>query len=81
LRYISRDKIKYIGILSRLRKLDVPEDIEYFISLSGPEPQRTMLQKKMMELLDHWKGRLLLRAGLRKAQKTTAVIDSGFTAS
>jgi len=62
-RYISADKIKYIGILSHVQKIDVPEDIEYFISLSGAEPQRTILQEKIISQLDQLDGRIVIAGG------------------
>ena len=46
LRYIPKNKIKYIGILSQLKKHDVRKNIDYFVSLSGPEKTRDMLEKK-----------------------------------
>jgi len=64
LRYVHKDKIKYIGILSHLRKLDVAGDVDYFISISGPEPQRTVLQKKMMELADQLDGKVVIAGGI-----------------
>jgi uncharacterized protein (TIGR00661 family) len=64
LRYVSRDKIKYIGILSHLKKLDVVEDIDYFISVSGPEPQRTILQEEMVELAGQLEGKVVIAAGI-----------------
>lgn len=64
LRYIHKDRIKYIGILSHLRKRNVTEDIDYFISISGPEPQRTVLQKKMMELVGQLEGKVVVACGI-----------------
>jgi uncharacterized protein (TIGR00661 family) len=63
LRYINRDKIKYIGILSHVKKTDVAEDIEYFISLSGPEPQRTVFEKKILSQLNHLSGKIVIAGG------------------
>lgn len=63
LRYISRDKIKYIGILSHLKKTGIAEDIEYFISLSGPEPQRTVFEKKILSQLNHLSGKIVIAGG------------------
>jgi uncharacterized protein (TIGR00661 family) len=64
LRYLDKDKIKYIGILSRLKKQDVAEDIDYFISISGPEPQRTVLHKKMIELSTQLDGQVVIAGGI-----------------
>ena len=72
LRYVSKDKIKYIGILSRLKKLDVAEDIEYFISVSGPEPQRTVFQKKMIELSSQLEGKVVIAGGIPEGAATSS---------
>lgn len=63
LRYISKEKIKYIGILSHVKKMGVPEDVEYFISVSGPEPQRTIFQKKITSQLKELEGRIVIAGG------------------
>ncbi|UCG50217.1 MAG: hypothetical protein JSU94_10580, partial [Phycisphaerales bacterium] len=72
LRYAPPDKIKYIGILSHLKKRDVDEDIDYFISLSGPEPQRTILEKKTIARIDQLEGKIVI-AGGNPAEKTQKV--------
>ena len=46
LKYFKEGKIEYLGALSSIKKKSLGEDIDYFISLSGPEPQRTVLEKK-----------------------------------
>lgn len=63
LRYISKDRIRYIGILSHVRKQDVPEDIDYLISISGPEPQRTVLYKKIMSQVNQLEGKVVVAGG------------------
>ncbi len=63
LRYVPPDKIKYIGILSHLKKRDPDEDIDYFISLSGPEPQRTILEKKILARIDRLEGKIVIAGG------------------
>jgi len=72
LRYVHKDKIKYIGILSHLKKLDVAEDIDYFISISGPEPQRTVLQKKMIELAGQLEGKVVIAGGIPESTATSS---------
>ena len=70
LRYVSKDKIKYIGILSHLNKVDVVEDIEYFISVSGPEPQRTVLEKMMLEMSNQLEGKVVIAGGIPESSAT-----------
>jgi uncharacterized protein (TIGR00661 family) len=63
LRYINGDKIKYIGILSHLKKTDIEADIECFISISGPEPQRTLFENKILSQLDQLTGKIVIAGG------------------
>ena len=70
LRYVKKDKIRYIGILSHLNKLNLVEDIDYFISVSGPEPQRTVLQKKMIEVSGQLEGNIVIAGGIPESTAT-----------
>jgi uncharacterized protein (TIGR00661 family) len=62
-RYVPREKVKYIGILSHLHKRDVAEDVDYFISLSGPEPQRRVLEKHVLAQALQLEGRVVVAGG------------------
>ena len=70
LRYVNEEKIRYIGILSRLRKLDLAQDIEYFISVSGPEPQRTLLEQQMIDQSNQLEGRVVIAGGIPESTAT-----------
>lgn len=63
LRYLPKDRIKYIGMLSHLRKLDLPQDIDYLISLSGPEPQRLALERRVLAQVGQLKGKIVIAGG------------------
>ncbi len=63
LRYLSKDKIRYIGILSHLHCRELPEDIDYFISLSGPEPQRSTLEKRIISQVGQLRGKVVMAGG------------------
>jgi hypothetical protein len=63
LRYIPKEKVKYIGILSRLRRRRMPENIDYFISLSGPEPQRTVLERRILGQAPKLTGKVVIAGG------------------
>ncbi len=43
--------VKYIGPLSRLKKKKLPVERDILVLLSGPEPQRTLLEKKLLNIL------------------------------
>jgi len=42
-------KVRFIGLLSRMQYLDRPKKREVIVVLSGPEPQRTYLEKVIIE--------------------------------
>ncbi|MHA6279301.1 glycosyltransferase [Salinimicrobium sp. CAU 1759] len=49
----AQDNVHYLGILSRFEKKDLQIKYDYMVLLSGPEPQRSLLEKI---LLSHLKG-------------------------
>jgi hypothetical protein len=63
LRYFDPKKVRYVGILSHVRKLGLPRDIDTFISISGPEPQRTKFEEIVMAQVDRLPGNVVIAAG------------------
>lgn len=61
--------LKYIGPLTRLKKKNVTKKYDLIIVLSGPEPQRTLLENKLIEELASYKGTILLVKGLVEAEQ------------
>ena len=59
----SKINLKYIGPLSRFEKKDVPIKYEYLALLSGPEPQRTLLEKKLFDSLRKTNKKVLFVRG------------------
>ena len=57
--------VHYLGILSRLKKLDMEEKKRHlFISLSGPEPQRSSFEEKIIQAIAHYNGTATIVRGL-----------------
>lgn len=57
--------VTYIGPLSRFEKLDLPEvKGNILVLLSGPEPQRSLLEEKLIAELVHYNGTATLVRGL-----------------
>lgn len=57
--------IDYTGPLSRLKKRDAEEKKRHlFISLSGPEPQRSLLENKIIQEVSHYRGTATIVRGL-----------------
>ncbi len=63
LSYFPKEKIEYIGILSDYEKKNVEQDIDYLISLSGREPNRSMLEKRIVSQIDELEGKIVLVRG------------------
>ncbi len=61
--FYPRDQVRYLGLLSSVRRLDVPADLDAFISISGPEPQRTILERTVLRQLALVHGRGLVALG------------------
>lgn len=57
--------IKYTGILSRFSKKDIQEVKDHLlIMLSGPEPQRTMLENRIIDEVVNYNGTATVARGL-----------------
>ena len=67
-------KTKYIGPLSRLQKILLPKKYDLLVILSGPEPQRGMLEKHLKKEIVKYNGNVIFIEGnIEKEQKTTTI--------
>ena len=57
-------KTKYIGPLSRFQKHNSEIKYDLLVLLSGPEPQRTFLEQKLLNELEYFNGSVLFVKGL-----------------
>jgi predicted glycosyltransferase len=55
--------LKYIGILSRFEKKELPKKYDLMVILSGPEPQRTILEEKIIYELPNYIGKVVFIKG------------------
>jgi uncharacterized protein (TIGR00661 family) len=60
----SKLNLKYIGPLSRFEKLDCEIRYQIILLLSGPEPQRGILENKLLAEFENYKGEVLLVKGV-----------------
>lgn len=65
--------LKYIGVLSRLKKMDLPIIYNLMVILSGPEPQRTLLEEKLISELHNYKGRTVFIKGKIESEQTVEI--------
>jgi uncharacterized protein (TIGR00661 family) len=62
--------VKYIGAISRLNKIENQEKkYDLLLLLSGPEPQRTIFEKKLLTQVLSYKKKVLLVRGLPGTEK------------
>ncbi|RIV44123.1 glycosyltransferase [Flagellimonas pelagia] len=59
----SKLKIVYLGPLSRFEKKDLPIAYDLMVLLSGPEPQRSFLEEKLLKELQGFEGNILFVKG------------------
>lgn len=55
--------LAYVGILSPIRARPLTQDLDAFISISGPEPQRSILERIVRDQLPHLPGRIVVALG------------------
>lgn len=65
--------IKYIGPLSRLHKKSLTKKYDLMVILSGPEPQRTLLEEKLVLELQSYNGTIVFVKGKIEPEQTTEV--------
>lgn len=56
--------VKYMGPLTRFKKLEVEKDIDVLVLLSGPEPQRTIFEKIILSQLKNDDRQFVIVRGL-----------------
>lgn len=55
-KFLKDSFISYLGVLSTLKKKKTKDKVNVFFSVSGPEPQRTVLEKKVLNSLKYLKN-------------------------
>ncbi|MEO6347718.1 MAG: glycosyltransferase [Aquaticitalea sp.] len=60
----SNIAVKYIGPLSRFKKLDCEIHYNVMVLLSGPEPQRSILEEKLLVEFKNYAGNVLFVKGV-----------------
>jgi len=68
-------RVEYIGILSSVRRRPMKPDVDYFISVSGAEPQRTIFEEIVLKQAHDLKGRVVITLG--KPDVPPTVTDDG----
>ncbi len=58
------NSVKYMGIISRFNKETVPQKYDYMVLLSGPEPQRSLLEEILFRELQKSAQKILFVRGV-----------------
>ena len=67
-------RIKYIGPLSRMSQKELPKKFDVLCLLSGPEPQRTILEEKLLKIFRNSEKKVALVQGKVCEEKTMQII-------
>lgn len=67
---------KYIGWLSRMELANTNKQYDIACILSGPEPQRTILEEKLIAQLSHYKGKAIVVRGLPNVKAHQQIITT-----
>ena len=68
--------IKYIGPLSRLNKKSLNKKYDLMVILSGPEPQRTLLEEKLRTELKEYDGDVIFIRGVVNGDSAAVTEDN-----
>lgn len=71
-------KLNYLGPLSRMHKKDVPKKYDLMVILSGPEPQRGILEEKLKIELQRYEGNVIFIKGIVEKNQTKEQIGNIF---
>ncbi len=63
------EKIRYIGPLSRLQNREFPQRYHLMVLLSGPEPQRSILEEELREEAIRFEGKTVFIRGKVEAEQ------------
>lgn len=69
------DRVHYVGPLCDAQPLVCEQDVHCFISVSGAEPQRTILEQFVLQQVDRLEGRVVVALG--QPEKPGIVSDDG----
>ena len=69
-------KVRYLGPLSRMHKMALPIQYDLMIILSGPEPQRGMLEAHLTEEVKRFKGKVVFIKGIIESEQVKEQIEN-----
>lgn len=67
---------EYIGPLSRFEKKDSRKINDILVLISGPEPQRTLLEEKLLTALNPFQGKVIFVKGIMEQEQTRTILGN-----
>lgn len=61
---VKPENVRYFGPLSRFEKRNIPKVYDYLVLLSGPEPQRSILENILLTTFENTKKKILFVRGV-----------------
>jgi uncharacterized protein (TIGR00661 family) len=74
-RGLTDSKVFFSGILSSTQKMDIEQDLDFLVLISGPEPQRTRLEDILTPMLSDLDGSTIALLGSPQKTTTRSVSD------
>lgn len=68
--------IKYLGVISRFNIIHLEKKYDLMVVLSGPEPQRTLLENKILDQLITYQKKVLFIQGKMEQKQTIKTRDN-----
>ena len=68
--------VQFIGPLSRFEKSSLPQVYDLMVLLSGPEPQRTLLENILHEELTSYEGKVIFIRGVIMEEQEVRQVDN-----
>ncbi|MCK4730045.1 MAG: glycosyltransferase [Candidatus Aenigmarchaeota archaeon] len=63
LKFFNKNKIVYFGAISSFHKRNLKEDVDVFISISGPEVQRKVFEETVLNQVGELNGKIVVSLG------------------
>jgi hypothetical protein len=74
-RGLTDSKVFFAGILSSVQKMDIEQDLDYLVLVSGPEPQRGCLEEILIPMLPDLDGTTIALLGSPQNIASRSVSD------
>jgi uncharacterized protein (TIGR00661 family) len=69
-------KVQYLGPLSRMHKMALPIQYDLMVILSGPEPQRGLLETHLKEEVKRFQGKVVFIKGIIESEQIKEQIEN-----